>query len=288
MEKGFSVLIHSQSSIIEYEGTNINLHHLLFLKQHYSRFGIELAMINILNPRTYLDTLFLELDKVNKSLLRAYTNIYSIATGHSLLEFGGGPSIFSLISAAAKVDSIHFTDYSDECLLEIKKWHLKQPNSFKWDKFIKYTIWYENGFKLIPHPEIINQRQDLLRNRIKIISRCDAFAPDPLLGTSLKYYDIVANNFCLDAIGQDKAIFEMQIRKLVDLISARGWYINASLLNGKYWELDGTFFPAVYLKEEDIKSIFEASNLRIVYNETIMVKGRGGYDGFIIMCGQKG
>ena len=40
----------------------------------------------------------------------------------SLFEFGGGPSLFSLISAAKHVDSITFSEYAETNRNEIRQW----------------------------------------------------------------------------------------------------------------------------------------------------------------------
>lgn len=62
-----------------------------------------------MDAKIYLNTLFSEVDEINQSLLRAYARIYSTINGETLLEFGGGPAVFSLISGAIKFcQEIHF------------------------------------------------------------------------------------------------------------------------------------------------------------------------------------
>ena len=48
--------------------------------------------------------------------------INGTAGSKSLLEFGGGPTVYTLISAAKYIDSITFADYSDTSRDEIRLW----------------------------------------------------------------------------------------------------------------------------------------------------------------------
>ncbi len=50
-------------------------------------------------------------------------------TTTTLLEFGGGPAIWALISAAPFVNSILFTDFADSNTTEVELWKKKDPES---------------------------------------------------------------------------------------------------------------------------------------------------------------
>ena len=49
--------------------------------------------------------------------------------GLTLLEFGGGPAIFSLISAAKYVDSITFSEYAETNRKEVELWKDEKEGS---------------------------------------------------------------------------------------------------------------------------------------------------------------
>ena len=51
-----------------------------------------------------------------------YSKYVSQGDSKSLLEFGGGPALFSLLSAAKHVESITFADYAESNRKEILQW----------------------------------------------------------------------------------------------------------------------------------------------------------------------
>lgn len=107
----------------------------------YDQFNIERDK-NDFSPSDYLKEYYQDLGNENAQILQWYNRIYSnIDSNQSLLEVGGGPTIYQLISATNKVTSITFTDCFEKNLAVIKKWK-EQPDNF-WDKFIAYTLGLE-------------------------------------------------------------------------------------------------------------------------------------------------
>lgn len=65
--------------------------------------------------------------KVHSQFLEAWHKFYSVyANGSScsraLLEFGGGPTVHSLISASEHVETITFADYAESNRKEVTTW----------------------------------------------------------------------------------------------------------------------------------------------------------------------
>lgn len=54
-----------------------------------------------------------------------------------LLEFGGGPCIYSLISAAPHVKEIVFSEYLESCRNEVQLWKEKSPEAHNWKPYIR-------------------------------------------------------------------------------------------------------------------------------------------------------
>ena len=57
-----------------------------------------------------------------------------------MLEFAGGPSVFSLISAATCVKEIVFSEFVDANREELKLWLYKKPEAFDWKPLIRCTV----------------------------------------------------------------------------------------------------------------------------------------------------
>ena len=55
-----------------------------------------------------------------------------------LLEFGGGPCIYPLISAAPHVNEIVFAEYAEEGRKEVELWKNNNPNAHDWTPYFRY------------------------------------------------------------------------------------------------------------------------------------------------------
>lgn len=54
-----------------------------------------------------------------------------------LLEFGGGPTIYTLISAALYVKDITFAEYVGASRKEVRKWIDRDPDSHNWFPYVR-------------------------------------------------------------------------------------------------------------------------------------------------------
>src|SRR6266496_4879863 len=86
------------------------------------------------DPRAYLKEYYSHLGQENQELLHflneVYRRIFVELDAARLLEFGGGPTIYQLISAAKYPVSIDFSDYLDTNLKEVQHWLQDRPEQF--------------------------------------------------------------------------------------------------------------------------------------------------------------
>src|SRR5579859_7568385 len=100
----------------------------------------------VINPRNYLAQYYEgDVNLGNKALLQFYAKAYEDLGGRSLLEFGGGPTIYSLITAARTANWIHFCDYNAECLNEVNKWLIEGDSAFDWSYCTNYALHCEKS-----------------------------------------------------------------------------------------------------------------------------------------------
>ncbi len=229
-----------------------------------------------------------DVDPGNQALLGFYAKVYADLAGRSVLEFGGGPTIYSLITAARTAGSIHFCDYNQACLDEVNLWRNNDATAFDWTKFIAYALQCEKNVEEYQSSAEIVQRADLLRERMRQVSRCDIFSDDPLPGSSWGQYGVVANTFCLDSIINDKAQWVDLNRKLAVMVEPDGLYVTVSLLNATHWTTGGVTHPAVALTREDVVDMYAELGLELTYCDvTGSLSGKKGYEGFIMACGRR-
>jgi len=93
------------------------------------------------DPKAYLRDYYSHVGLENLALWRFLVRVFSdLPRGGRLLEFGGGPTLYSLIPAANSVDEIHFCDYSETNLQEVRGWLQGDADAFDWTHFVCATL----------------------------------------------------------------------------------------------------------------------------------------------------
>lgn len=218
------------------------------------------------SSREYLKALFPVYDgwdvgSTNYALLRFFAQAYSDVPDNSvMLEFGGGPTIYQLISAAAKVKEIHFSDYLDSNLEEVKLWKENGKNKFDWTIYFKNALSFEECFKGIDilngvdriTNTLVKKREKLLRNKLTNFFHCNAFLNNPLGSEFKGKYDIVAVNLVMEGITTDMKAWKKIVKNITSLLKPGGVFIATELRFAGYWRIFNTKFPACPVTEMDL------------------------------------
>src|SRR5262245_17505565 len=122
------------------------------------------------DPTAYLKEYYADLGAENRALLHFFVEAYQdIPPDSVLLDFGGGPTIYPLIAAATKVKEVHFSDYLEANLHEVRKWLRGDASAFDWHAFIRATLELEKGS--VCSASEIAQREAEIRKRVTRIMR---------------------------------------------------------------------------------------------------------------------
>lgn len=239
-------------------------------------------------PRDYLEEYYgTPLDAGSIALMEFYAEVYADLAGRPMLEFGGGPAIHSLISAARTSGDIHFVDASDAALGEVRSWLRGDPEAFDWRAFFACALACEPERRGGPTPVEIDERMRLVRRKITAVGRCDAFAPDMLLGEGRPSYGVVATNFCLEGITDAKQVWRDLNKRLVAMLDDGGLFVTAIVLNANYWSIGQERFPSVRLDLTDVIGLYAGLGLVVTHERAIELYGRLGYDGIGMVAGRK-
>lgn len=236
------------------------------------------------DPRGYLNEYYSSIDFENNALLKFYVDCYkNMSPTTTLLEFGGGPTIYASIAAAPKVKEIHFCDCVNANLEEVKLWKNTSTNAFNWNLFIQRVLEHE-GIKHITLQQIEN-RAELLRKKLTTFLYCDAFQKQPLGYKSDKLYDIVQTNFVAESVTTSKKEWRNILKNITSLIKPGGTLILSAIKNSSYYHIDKKRFPAVSVNEEDlVKTLKRLGFDKLEIVRTIDAnKPYRGYDGFIFI-----
>jgi hypothetical protein len=239
------------------------------------------------NPKDYLSHFYEgALETGSIALLEFYAEAYANLHGANMIEFGGGPTVYSLIAAAKTAGAIHFTDGSDQCLDQVRAWLTRRSDAFDWKHYIRFALRCEDSGQEPSQAEVA-AREELIREKIVLLSRCDAFAEDPLLGFSRGPYEVVGNNFCLDGITDSRATWIDLNKRIARLLSPGGLFLTAAIKNASYWRVGDVTYPAVRLGLADVISLYEELRFVDIRAKTLDLADRSGYDGILMVCGRR-
>jgi len=200
------------------------------------------------DPRGYLREYYLTIDVENEQLLRFFIDCYrDVPPRSTLLEFGSGPTLYSLITAAARVDTIHVSDRLERNLREIQLWQRGAEAAFNWDPFIQRALELEGNSNVTR--AALQRRAELLRRKLTRFCLCDAFRSPPLHVNQINAYDIVQVNFVPESITSSLAAWERAVQNIVSLLKPQGMFILTALKQAVYYQVQEKKFPAVSIDE---------------------------------------
>jgi hypothetical protein len=238
------------------------------------------------NAPGYLHEYYSKIGDENSALLKFFHKTYKkLNSKKSLLEFGGGPTIYQLISASSKVKEIIFAEYVKGNREEIKKWAKKDPKAFNWEDYFKFVLKLEN--KKINDKEIEKIKQRL-RGRIKEIIKCDAYKQNPLSPKKYPLFDIVSVCFVPESATDNEKTYQLFINNIASMLKTKGILIMVLLKNAKFYHIGKTKFPAYPVDEKYVKNILENIGFSKIRMESINAEHEQGYEGMVFLTAVKG
>ncbi len=207
------------------------------------------------DPRAYLTEYYADVGQENLALLRFMAEAYrSLPPGGRLLDFGGGPTVYPLISAVGCVAEVHFSDYLPANLAEVRLWLAGDRRAFDWSEFVRTALEIETG-RPCSRAEV-RQREQRVRALVTRVLRCDA-SRNPPLDPALGPYDVVVSNFCAESATQDRAQWRAFAFNIVSQLRDGGVLILSALMGASSYAVGPRWFPAVDIGEEDMLELLE-------------------------------
>ena len=243
------------------------------------------------DPQAYLKEYYSHLGEENQALLHflddAYRNIFAELGVARLLEFGGGPTIYQLISAAKYPVSIDFSDYLDANLNEVRNWIQNKPGQFVWDDFIRYVLAHEGVCSDVCG---IEQRMQLMRSKVKRFIHCDAKSPAPLKLQTRAPYDVVSINFVLESITTEIAEWDKLVDNVVPLVGPQGYLVMCTILDAMCYRVGEHYFPAAPISPETLEKKLKQKRFSIIRMHSVEAEHKyvQGYNGICMVLARKG
>jgi hypothetical protein len=202
------------------------------------------------SPSAYLHEYYSDIGGENAALLEFFVAAYqTLPANGTLLDFGGGPTIYPLIGAVPKVKEIHFCDYLEANLEEVRKWVRAEAAAFNWQPFVKATLELEQRGECSPTD--ILHREAALRRCIKFITSCDVRFT-PLVRSVTQAYDTVISNFCAEAATANRREWTMFVGRIASLVKPGGTFLISAIKGATSYSVGPQIFPTVKLDEADL------------------------------------
>jgi SAM-dependent methyltransferase len=201
-------------------------------------------------PRAYLDEYYADVGPENVALLRFFSRAFrGLSADSVLMDLGSGPTIYSLISAAALVREIHVCDYLDANLEEVRAWLRGDRSAWDWTEFVATALRLESGADALP-PRV-GKREGAIRKCVTRVIRCDISRLMPL-GEPVRTYDVVVTNFCAESITDDKEAWQGYLRNIGSVLRPGGRLVITALKGATSYSVGTRLFPAVSVTDEDL------------------------------------
>ena len=177
-----------------------------------------------------------------------------------MLEFGGGPVITNLISAAPYVREIVFAVYTENERKEIELWKDSEQGAHDWSPFFQYVV---NKLERKKGESAWQEREALVRNQIKAIIACDIFQEYPL-EKKQEPFDIVSTSLCLEAACKSYDDYKMAVKKLGKLLKLNGLVMITAVEGETFYMVGGKRWFCLILTLDQITEALKLAGFEIL------------------------
>ena len=215
------------------------------------------------DPEDYLKTTYYDVNVPDKilfrleSLHRAYQLLPSFL---KVLDYGAGPAIFTVISAASRASEIVLADVAEGNRKALWKWLSRDPTAFDWSPFFDHVVQKLEGKGEGEAREREERVRQVVQDRVVY---CDINEDPPVQRGFEGPYDVVMDSWCLAYACARKEMYEKGIAKLAGLLKPGGTLmIFASQRNqpGSYM-VGSTTFNSLPLNGEYISKVVQEQGM---------------------------
>ena len=187
-----------------------------------------------------------------------YTALESQAASEKrlhILEFGGGPSIAPLISAASYAEKIVFSEFVGRNREFVDLWKKRKSSSPDFLPLIEFVVQSIEG----KGRDEAERREQELRNKIDSIVHCD-IKENPPVHEGLELYDVVSTHLCLCTACESVDLYREGLQKLSALVRPGGSIVGSDALGSSFYVVGDVKFPDIPLTKDIIhQALIEAS-----------------------------
>ena len=170
----------------------------------------------------YLKTRFCHVNVKGRILfpLERFHEEFSALPGSlSILDYGTGPVIMTLISAVRNASEIVLAEYSSLNRDALRSWLDNKPNAFNWLPFFEHVVRNLEGADV----KEAALRETLVREKVKRVVPCDINSSTIIAEGFEGPYDVVSSSGCMECSCSTRRAFKVNIKKLSVLVKPGGY-----------------------------------------------------------------
>ena len=169
----------------------------------------------------YLKTRFSDLTargRVHFPLECFHDAFQSLPFSLKVLDYGTGPAIMSVISAAGHASEIVVSDYAESNREALRKWLRRDPTAFDWSPYFDHVVQKLEG----KGEKEAREREERLREVVKDVAYCNINEDPPIRTEYQGPYDVVIDCGCLACACFTKEDFVSGVVKVAALLKPGG------------------------------------------------------------------
>jgi hypothetical protein len=255
-----------------------------YLENYYSKADFVMVHKYVIEKTAAAETMrvMMWLDGVCSPLIRALFGKEKA----TVLELGGGPTLYQLMNIIDEVKDVYFTDYTEDNLNEIRAWKNNEPSAFNWKNFLKAALMIKNDTIHIDNKHVEALEKEL-RDKITRIEHCDIFQKD--LGIAERSFDVINTHFVAESATSYKDQWEASLKNIYRKLSVNGLLFMSALRGAKNsYKVLKKSFPAVELYEQDIENGLQTAGFHVIRITSIHTEDKSNnYDGLMFAVAQK-
>lgn len=233
------------------------------------------------SPTAYLEEYYAVLSAENRFLMKFYHRTYSsIGPVARMLEIGGGPTLYQLISASRQAEEIVFSDFLVANRTEVENWLAGAAGVFNWDAYFALAAELETG-----SAEAADALKGRVRRTVRRIVFCDLLREEPVVLNPGEVFEVVSSAFCIECIAGDSVASLLE--KIHRLLRADGTLVLTLIRNSSSYRVGSAFLPAQPVNEQSLRALLDETGFDSVAIQTLVADSGQGYDGIMAVTARR-
>ena len=182
----------------------------------------EMTTELVFDPSAYLKLRFTTVDRFHGRVefpMQKLHEIYSsLPRSLKILEYGAGPSIANVISAASHASEVVMCEYYADNRQALHSWLRNDDGAFNWSHFFDYAVQRLEG----KSAQEARKRQEVLRSVVTDVVHCN-INEDPIIEEGYEGpYDVISTSCCLTCSCVTREAFKSNVAKIAALLKPGG------------------------------------------------------------------